>query len=193
MPAPAPVHFGATGAADGWVDKGPAAIVLPVGIVVFMAVCMTFARVTIVRSKRGVDAGALGAVCIEFDRILKKCSEWVGSVGRVRVGSDITRLLPAVLWWPEVGLHASGAETDPSAAFFPKPLVRLVPRPLETRACTQIDPPHHRCCRRPSADTPPPVSPEAPPGPSSCWQRRCRRSPRVTRRSPSAATARSPR
>lgn len=57
MPDRVPVHFGATGAADGWVDKGPAAIVLPVGIVVFMAVCMTFARVAIVRSKRGVDAG----------------------------------------------------------------------------------------------------------------------------------------
>ena len=58
MPDRVPVHFGATGAADGWVDKGPAAVLLPVGIVVFMAVCMTFAHVAIVRSKRGVDAGA---------------------------------------------------------------------------------------------------------------------------------------
>ena len=34
------------------------AVALPVGIAVFMAVCMTFAHVAIVRSKRGVDAGA---------------------------------------------------------------------------------------------------------------------------------------
>lgn len=58
-----PIHFDAAWVANGWVDKGPAVILLPVLTTLFLAACMTFVHASIASSKRWAspDAPAVSA------------------------------------------------------------------------------------------------------------------------------------
>lgn len=65
MPARVPIHFDATGNANDWVDRGPAAITFPVLVIAFMAIIMTAVHLAITHSKRANDpaAPATSAFC----------------------------------------------------------------------------------------------------------------------------------
>ncbi|WP_085830699.1 DUF1648 domain-containing protein [Collinsella vaginalis] len=59
MPARVPIHFDLTGAANGWVERGPLAALMPAGIVLLLGVFLAMAHLAIVRSKRPVVPGSL--------------------------------------------------------------------------------------------------------------------------------------
>lgn len=61
MPERVPIHFDAAGVANGWVDKGPAVVLLPAGLILFMGACMAFSHAAIAASKRGGSPDAPAA------------------------------------------------------------------------------------------------------------------------------------
>lgn len=56
-----PVHFDLAGNPNGWIDKGPAVVLVPVATIAVLAVCLTLVHVGITRSKRAVSHGAPAA------------------------------------------------------------------------------------------------------------------------------------
>lgn len=58
MPDTIPVHAGFDGVVNGWVDKSPLILLVPVLIQSFMALCLVFSHWSIIRSKKWADPGA---------------------------------------------------------------------------------------------------------------------------------------
>lgn len=71
MPERVAIHFDAAGAADNWVDRGPAAVAMPVAIIVFMGIMFAGCHVMATRSKRGVAANAPAAAALGYAKYVR--------------------------------------------------------------------------------------------------------------------------
>lgn len=58
MPDRIAIHFDLAGTPNGWIDKGPAVIALPLAIMVFLALTMTACHLVLLSSKRGIASDA---------------------------------------------------------------------------------------------------------------------------------------
>lgn len=66
MPARVAIHFDAAGVANDWIDRGPAAIVMPVMFIALMGIVFAACHLMAVRSKPGVSADAPAATALGY-------------------------------------------------------------------------------------------------------------------------------
>ncbi|MDR0514599.1 MAG: DUF1648 domain-containing protein [Coriobacteriaceae bacterium] len=81
MPEVLVTHVGLNGQADGWMDKSPLVVWMPVLIQAFLALCMVFSHWTITHSKRAIDPSAPATSALAYGLFARAQSIFLLAIG----------------------------------------------------------------------------------------------------------------